>query len=203
MSIKIFSVLVFVCINTVVCKQPIYVEPRSLDFSTYLVAPHDICNEISCISVNELFFIKDTSIACPVGHLPVAYTDQAGKYRVASVKTNKARRSIQGKKLVENCERLGTTPHYMSPTISSLQKVSKKNQRQQQPQHTTTLSTATQSTTTTMPHMPLDLSSILTNDETFFTVKQPDFETSISFKDIQYLNNKFPNNLFDDRGELY
>jgi len=34
MSFKIFSVLVFVCINTVVSEQPIYVEPGSLDFST-------------------------------------------------------------------------------------------------------------------------------------------------------------------------
>ncbi len=201
MSFKIFSVLVFVCINTVVSEQPIYVEPGSLDFSTYLVAPHEICNEISCITVDKLFFVKDASIVCPVGHLLIAYTDQAGKFRVASVKTNKARRSIKSKQLAENCERLGTTPHYMSPTISSLQKVALKNQRQQKPQHTKTQSTTTQSTTTMTTHMPLELSSILTDDETFLTVKQTDFKSSISFKDIEYLNNKFPINLFDDTGE--
>jgi len=50
-------------------------------------------------------------------------------------------------------------------------------------------------------HMPLELSSILTDDETFLTVKQTDFKSSISFKDIEYLNNKFPINLFDDTGE--
>jgi hypothetical protein len=89
----------------------------------------------------------------------------------------------------------------MSPTISSLQKVALKNQRQQKPQHTKTQSTTTQSTTTMTTHMPLELSSILTDDETFLTVKQTDFKSSISFKDIEYLNNKFPINLFDDTGE--
>jgi hypothetical protein len=126
MFFKIFTVFLFICVNTVVSEKTIYVEPGSLDFSTYLVAPHEICNEISCITVQKLFFVQDDSIVCPHGYLKIAYTDQAGKFRVASAKTDRARRSIKAKRLFENCDRLGTTPHYMSPTFSSLQKVTQK-----------------------------------------------------------------------------
>ena len=58
----------------------------------------------------------------PFGYLKEAYADQAGKFRVASAKTNKNRRSV-GSILYENCERIGTTPHYMRPTISSQQRI--------------------------------------------------------------------------------
>ncbi len=203
MFFKIFTVFLFICVNTVVSEKTIYVEPGSLDFSTYLVAPHEICNEISCITVQKLFFVQDDSIVCPHGYLEIAYTDQAGKFRVASAKTDRARRSIKAKRLFENCDRLGTTPHYMSPTFSSLQKVTLRNQRQHQQQHqqkhTTTQATTT--TTTTIANFPLDLSSILTDDDTFHTVNEQDFRTSISYEDIDYLKNKFPRNLFDDTGD--
>ncbi len=188
------SVTTFMCLSSVIIiVNCIYVEPGSLDFSTYLVAPHEVCNDISCITVDKLFFVNDASIRCPVGRLKVAYNDQAGKFRVASAETSKARRSVNTKKLVENCEHLGTTPRYMSPTISSLQKINLKKQQQPHQPHTTTQSTTT---TSTIAHSPIDLSSILTDDDSFQTAS-----CSISFDEIDYLNNSFPQNLFDDKGD--
>ena len=64
------SVTTFMCISSVIIiVNCIYVEPGSLDFSTYLVAPHEVCNDISCITVDKLFFVNDASIRCPVGRL--------------------------------------------------------------------------------------------------------------------------------------
>ncbi len=75
----------------------------------------------------SFFFITDSSILCPPGHLKVAYNYQAGKFRAVSAQTNKARRSVD-KRLLEDCECIETNPHYMNSTVSSLQKV-KKNMR--------------------------------------------------------------------------
>jgi len=153
-----------------------------------LVAPHEICNDISCITVNKLYFVKDDSITCPLKRLKIAYSDQAGKFRVASASTSKARRALESTRLVENCERLGITPRYMSPTLSSQHKITQK-QRQ------VTTTTTTKATTTKI-YQPLELSSILTNDDTFETAS-----CSFSVEDLEYLNHKFPYNLFDDTGD--
>jgi len=158
-----------------------------------LVAPHDICNAISCITVDKLFFVEDSSVVCPFGYLKVAYKDQAGKFRVASAKTNKDRRSIDSR-LAENCERIGATPHYMIPTVSSLQKI--KTSKNQRKTPTETKSTTTKTTTTTRAYVSLDISSILTEDESFRTAS-----CSVSLEDLQYLNNKLPYSLFDDTGD--
>jgi len=110
MSFKILIFLIFFVLkNTSADREPVFVNKTSLDFSTYLVSPHDVCNEISCISVSQLFFIQDESIICPKGRIKVAYADQAGRFRVASVNTNKARRAVKSTRLIENCDRLTPT----------------------------------------------------------------------------------------------
>jgi len=149
------------------------------------VAPHEVCNEISCITVNKLFFITDSSILCPPGNLKVAYNDQAGKFRAASAQTNKARRSVD-KRLLEDCERIETNPHYMNPTVSSLQKV-KKNMRKTITSTTTAITTTTTETAILKNNLQFDLSSILTDDNSFQTAA-----CSVSIDDLEYLNRKFP-----------
>ncbi len=136
--VNLFVFFCLISVRTFVSTNRIYVNRENLDFSTYLGAPHEVCNEISCITVKNLFFyhrqinitdssIRQLNIICPPGILKVAYNDQAGKFRAASAQTNKARRSVD-KRLLQDCERIETNPHYMNPTVSSLQKV-KKNMR--------------------------------------------------------------------------
>jgi len=196
---KFLVFFVAVSISTISKAARIYVERGDLDIGTYLVSPHEVCNEISCISVDKLFFVEDSSIVCPFGRLKIAYSDQSGKFRVASAQTNKARRSTVSSRLVENCERQETSPRYMSPTFSSLQKA-KKNFFIRNKTSTTTetiaAATTTTVTTTSIYNMPLGLSSILTDDDTFQTAS-----CSFSVADLEYLKHKFPHNLFDDTGD--
>ncbi len=147
------------------------------------------------------FFLSQTdqyhrqlNIICPPGILKVAYNDQAGKFRAASAQTNKARRSVD-KRLLEDCERIETNPHYMNPTVSSLQKV-KKNMRKTITSTTTAITTTTTETAISENNLQFDLSSILTDDNSFQTAA-----CSVSIDDLEYLNRKFPHYLFDDTGD--
>ncbi len=184
MSFKILIFLIFFVLkNTSADREPVFVNKTSLDFSTYLVSPHDVCNEISCISVSQLFFIQDESIICPKGRIKVAYADQAGRFRVASVNTNKARRAVKSTRLIENCDRLTpTTPHYMSPTISSQAKTRKIIK----PKSIIT----SKPTTIQNP----EISSILTEDDSFLACP-------FSLEDKEYIQRHFPANMFDDTGD--
>lgn len=178
----------------------ILITEKEIDLEVFLSMPYETCNEYGCFYPNKFYFIEDQKIECPQKSMKLAYKDQNGKYRVASL-LNKSKRSVDSK-IVENCQRRFSNrlkskavPKYMQPTLSSESKRVSKNTNLIRPVSTTTL----QSNVILSEKMD----SILTED--YSIISNNNFDTAKSFcslDDMNYLKNKFPQNMFDDTGDI-
>ena len=160
--------------------------------------PDETGNNRGCLTPEKFFFVSDTSIECPDGTMKLAYKDQDRLYRVVSLDSRKkSRRSIKNSSILENCIRAPKRkqlPNSMSPTYSSAAKITAKKVR-----------TNIQTSTSRPQPISNRIDSLMTRDHSeIMSSHYSDFETADSFcslEDTEYLNNTFPRNMFDYKGD--
>ena len=184
----------------------IFISGSDLDLTTFLTMETEACNIKGCFYPRKFYFVEDPFIICPTGFdLKLAYKDQEGHYRVGSLNTKQSK-----KKILENCTnnpKKSAAPNYLKSTASTEAKMRNK--------FTAVLHTSTQLPrliiiqkeeeylattnenilTSNFPNSILtdDLSEI--SDESFRTAQ-------VSLEDSLYVKHSFPQNMFDDKGDI-
>ena len=183
----------------------IFISGSDLDLNTFLTMATEACNIKGCFSPRQFYFVEDPFIICPAGFdLKLAFKDQEGRYRVGSINTKQSK-----KKILENCTNNPTksaAPNYMKSTASTEAKIRTK-------YFTPITRTQPKKASTQLPHSNIiqkeeeDLatsnfaSSIMTDDES--DISDESFTTAqLSLEDSLYLKHSFPQNMFDDKGDI-
>ena len=180
----------------------IFIPGSDLDLNTFLTMATEACNIKGCFSPRQFYFVEDPFIICPAGFdLKLAFKDQEGRYRVGSINTKQSK-----KKILENCKNnpKSAAPNYMKSTASTEAKIRTK-------YFTPITRTQPKKASTQLPHSNIiqkeDLattnfaSSIMTDDES--DISDESFTTAqLSLEDSLYLNHSFPQNMFDDKGDI-
>ena len=193
----------------------VFMQQNDLDFETFLTMNHEACNADGCFIPKKFYFVQDPLIVCPAGYTKLAYMDQKGRFRVGSLKESSRRAIELNPKIIENCfnhakKLIKKLPNYMSPTLASEAKMVKQPVQRKNPHtHTNELQQAQpltqiednfQTPQRQAPNSQNQYDSFLRDDESeidsFTTVKQYPLE------DSQCLNNSFPQNMFDDKGDV-
>ena len=184
----------------------IFISDSDLDLSTFLTMRTEACNIRGCFFPMKFYFVEDPLIICPSGFdLKLAFKDQEGRFRVGSVNNNHSK-----KKIIENCIRhtkkvtTSATPNYMKPTISSDAKTIKKPSTQLH--HSTLIQKQDEFLETTNqyifpPSSIMKDDSIMTDD--LSEISDESYKTAqLSFEDSLYVKHSFPQNMFDDKGDI-
>jgi len=181
---------------------PVFVFKRDLDLATFLTLRAEACNIKGCFFPMKFYFVDDSSIICPSGFdLKLAFMDQEGLFRVGSINSN-----LSKKQIIENCIRQkevkqATTPNYMKPTHSSAAKTKKP--ITPHPRSTPALLRPVQNQDEFLVTLSQDFSTsnIFTND--LSEISADSFRSAqISFEDSLYAKRSFPQNMFDDKGDI-
>lgn len=194
MKIILYILIITSCSRLFISSSTIYISESEINLEVYLAMPTASCDNNGCYYPKKFYFIQDSTIVCPEQTMKLAYKDKFGLYRVASLATDS--HNSLNTNVEENCWKKKTDetkskekPQYMNPTFSS------ENKRVKSTSSINSKKANTDSTENLTKILYQDISRANNNDEAAKSFH-------ITSEDIDYLNHDFPQNMFDDKGDI-